>query len=60
VPPTPAPPPPAPPPTVAANIPQQLNSDGPLEVRVAKETAVGQDLADRRLAQIATGGISTG
>ncbi|MFM0608672.1 hypothetical protein PQR05_29500 [Paraburkholderia sediminicola] len=59
VPPTPAPPPPAPPPTVAANIPQQLNSDGPLEVRVAKETAVGQDLADRRLAQIATGGIST-
>ena len=47
------------PPTVAANIPQQLNTPGPIEVRVAKDTTVGQDLTDRRLAQIATGGIST-
>ncbi|MFM0158015.1 glycoside hydrolase family 19 protein [Paraburkholderia sediminicola] len=53
-------PPPAPPPTVAANIPHKLNSDGPLQVRVAKDTTVGQDLTDQRLAQIATGGIAPG
>ncbi|MFM0300384.1 hypothetical protein PQQ99_09720 [Paraburkholderia sediminicola] len=59
MPPVSVPPPPAPPP-VAANIPQKLNSDGPLQVRVAKDTTVGQDLSDRRLAQIATGGIAPG
>jgi len=48
------------PPTVAANIPQQMNTPGPIEVRVAKDSTVGQDLSDRRFAQIATGGIATG
>jgi predicted chitinase len=55
-----APPPPAAPPTVPANIPQQLNTPGPIDVRVSKDTTVGQDLSDRRLAQIATGGIAPG
>jgi predicted chitinase len=63
--PPPAPPvPPSPvapataPPTVAADIPQPLNSPGPIDVRVSQDSTVGQDLSDRRLAQIATGGIS--
>ncbi|KVR05342.1 hypothetical protein WK09_28165 [Burkholderia ubonensis] len=41
-----------------AQIPVPLNSDKPLEVRVADDRAVGQDLQNRRLAQIATGGLS--
>jgi hypothetical protein len=57
VPPAPVAPPPAPP-TVAADIPQPLNTPGPIDVRVSQDTTVGQDLSDRRLAQIATGGIS--
>jgi putative chitinase len=63
--PPPAPPvPPSPvapataPPTVSADIPQPLNSPGPIDVRVSQDSTVGQDLSDRRLAQIATGGIS--
>jgi hypothetical protein len=60
MPPASVPAPPAPPPTATASIPQKLNSEGPTEVRLAKETTVGQDLSDRRLAQIATGGVSAG
>ena len=41
-----------------ANIPQQMNTPGPVDVRVSDGKAVGQDLNDKRLAQIATGGIS--
>jgi predicted chitinase len=63
----PPPPPPVPPspvaapsapPTVAADIPQPLNTPGPIDVRVSQDSTVGQDLSDRRFAQIATGGIS--
>ncbi|KVN83502.1 hypothetical protein WJ68_16455 [Burkholderia ubonensis] len=46
------------PPAQTAQIPVPLNSDKPLEVRVADDRAVGQDLQNRRLAQIATGGVS--
>jgi len=55
-----APPPSDAPPTVSANMPQQLNTPGPIDVRVSKDTTVGQDLSDQRLAQIATGGIAPG
>lgn len=48
----------APPPAQTAQIPVPLNSDKPLEVRVADDRGVGQDLQNRRLAQIATGGLS--
>lgn len=48
----------APPPARTAQIPVPLNSDKPLEVRLADDRAVGQDLRNRRLAQIATGGVS--
>lgn len=50
--------PPAPPPAQTAQIPVPLNSDKPPEVRIADNRAVGQDLQNRRLAQIATGGVS--
>ncbi|KVC81362.1 hypothetical protein [Burkholderia ubonensis] len=56
VPPVPAAP--AVPPAQTAQIPVPLNSDKPLEVRIADDRAVGQDLRNRRLAQIATGGLS--
>ncbi|WP_204117374.1 glycoside hydrolase family 19 protein [Paraburkholderia sp. C35] len=49
---------PAAPPAQQASIPVPVNSDKPLEVRVADDRAVGQDLGNRRLAQIATGGLS--
>ncbi|KVS36806.1 transglycosylase SLT domain-containing protein [Burkholderia ubonensis] len=49
---------PAAPPAQTAQIPVPLNSDKPLEVRFADDRAVGQDLQNRRLAQIATGGLS--
>ncbi|MCL4670116.1 lytic transglycosylase, catalytic [Burkholderia pseudomallei] len=49
---------PAVPPAQTAQIPVPLNSDKPLEVRIADDRAVGQDLRNRRLAQIATGGAS--
>ncbi|KVP00024.1 hypothetical protein WL21_11670 [Burkholderia ubonensis] len=49
---------PAAPPAQTAQIPVPLNSDKPLEVRFADNRAVGQDLQNRRLAQIATGGLS--
>lgn len=46
------------PPTAQAPIQVPLSSREPMEVRVSNEQPVGQDLRDRRLAQIATGGIS--
>jgi predicted chitinase len=46
------------PPAAQASIPVPMNSAGPMEVRVANDQAVGQDLKDRRLAAIATGGIA--
>lgn len=49
---------PAAPAAQQASIPVPVNSDKPLEVRVADDRAVGQDLQNRRLAQIATGGVS--
>jgi hypothetical protein len=65
---TPAPPPsvsvpsvpasPVAPPAQTAQIPVPVSSDKPLEVRLADDRAVGQDLNNRRLAQIATGGVS--
>jgi hypothetical protein len=48
----------APPPAQTAQIAVPINSDKPVEVRLADERAVGQDLQNRRLAQIATGGVS--
>jgi hypothetical protein len=54
----PAPPSPAPTPPVQANIPQPMNSQGPVDVRVSGDKSIGQDLGDKRLAQIATGGIA--
>jgi predicted chitinase len=53
---------PAPPPaptSAVASIPQPVGSPAPLDVRVSNDTLAGQDLRDRRLAQIATGGIAT-
>jgi predicted chitinase len=52
------PPPPAAPPTATANIPQPMGSKAPIDVRVQNDTLAAQDLRDRRLAQIATGGIA--
>lgn len=49
---------PAPAPTPSADIPVQMNSDGPTKVVVANQKQVGQDLGQRRLAQIATGGLA--
>jgi predicted chitinase len=49
----------APPPTAQANIPQPMGSKPPIDVRVQNDTLAAQDLRDRRLAQIATGGIAT-
>lgn len=47
------------PPAPTANIPVPLTIDKPVEVRVTDDRAVGQDLRNRRLAQIATGGVSS-
>ncbi|WP_186083666.1 transglycosylase SLT domain-containing protein [Burkholderia gladioli] len=47
-----------PPPVVDASIPVPLNSSGPMSVRVTNDQPVGQDVKDRRLAQIATGGVA--
>ncbi len=46
------------PPAQTASIPVALTSDKPVEVRLTDDRAVGQDLQNRRLAQIATGGLS--
>lgn len=53
-PPTPVAPPPAP----QLETATRLNSPAPLEVIVRNEQAVAQDVADRRLAAIASGGVS--
>ena len=47
-----------PPPPAVAAIPTQLNTPGPVDVRVTNNQQAGQDLSDRQLAHIATGGIS--
>lgn len=52
------PPPPVAPPTATAAIPAKMNADAPIDVRVSQDQTVGQDLSDRRLAHIATGGIA--
>lgn len=53
---SPTPPPPAP----RADIPTPLTSAGPMVVTLANDRMANQDVADRRLAQIATGGLSSG
>lgn len=45
-------------PTPRSDIPVQLNSKGPLEVTVKNDRLANRDLLDRRLAAIATGGLS--
>lgn len=47
------------PPTAEASIPMPLNSKAPLEVTLTDNQMVGQDIRDRRLAAIATGGMSS-
>lgn len=49
---------PPPPPAPTAQIPVPVSSDAPIDVRISDDRAVGQDLQNRRLAQIATGGVS--
>ncbi|QQC63806.1 glycoside hydrolase family 19 protein [Paraburkholderia ginsengisoli] len=49
-----------PPPPAVAAIPTQLNTPGPLDVRITNSQQAGQDLSDRQLAHIATGGLSAG
>ncbi|ABO60615.1 transglycosylase SLT domain-containing protein (plasmid) [Burkholderia vietnamiensis] len=46
------------PPAAQASIPVPMNSAGPMEVHVSNDQPVGQDLRDRRLSMIATGGIA--
>jgi hypothetical protein len=36
-----------------------MKNKGPMQVTVANDNAVGQDVRDRRLALIATGGLAT-
>lgn len=48
----------SPPPAQTAQIPVPVNSDKPMEVRLTDDRGVGQDLQNRRLAQIATGGVA--
>ncbi|QQC63749.1 hypothetical protein [Paraburkholderia ginsengisoli] len=55
-----APPMNVPPPPAVAAIPMQLNTPGPMDVRVTNNQQAGQDLSDRQLAHIATGGLSAG
>lgn len=50
-----APPVPSAPPT--AEMPVKLNSEGPTVVTLANDQMANQDVRDRRLAQIATGGM---
>ncbi len=45
-------------PAAQPSIAMPMNSAGPMEVRVTNDEPVGQDLRNRRLAQIATGGIA--
>ncbi|MBB1636076.1 glycoside hydrolase family 19 protein [Cupriavidus sp. UME77] len=47
------------PPTAQAVIPIPMNSKGPMQVTLANDKAVDQDLRDRRLAMIATGGLAS-
>lgn len=46
------------PPAAQAAIPTPMTSKGPLQVTVANDKAVSQDVKDRRLALIATGGLA--
>jgi hypothetical protein len=50
--------PPVPSAAPRAEVPVKLNSDGPTVVTLANDQMANQDVRDRRLAQIATGGIS--
>lgn len=45
-------------PSAVANIPFKMNSPAPLDVRVSTDQLAGQDMSDRKLAHIATGGVS--
>ncbi len=45
------------PPAPQAAIPMPINSKAPMEVRVTNDQPASQDLRDRRLAMIATGGL---
>jgi hypothetical protein len=49
---------PAPPPAASPELHVPLTSKGPLEVTVRNDQLANQDVKDRRLAQIATGGVS--
>jgi Chitinase class I len=46
------------PPTATANIPFKLNSPAPIDVRVSTDQLANQDMSDRTLAHIVTGGVS--
>lgn len=50
----------APPPAARADVPIPLSSKAPLEVTVRNDKLAGQDVKDRRLAHIATGGMAAG
>ncbi|WP_227461712.1 glycoside hydrolase family 19 protein [Cupriavidus pauculus] len=53
-----APPPPSIPSTAEANIPERLNTRDPVQVTVNDSRLAAQDVRDRRIAQIATGGVA--
>ncbi|WP_454056799.1 glycoside hydrolase family 19 protein [Cupriavidus sp. Marseille-Q8015] len=50
--------PPSIPATAEANIPERLNTRDPVQVTVSDSRLASQDVRDRRIAQVATGGVA--